>query len=91
MFTETKLNYGKLLFPIDHVRYFDSGIMFDEKLESLRELVIKLYSKQWHTKLKNATKNILEIKMLAKLIIQLLNIQYIESTKYYEDNLNVDF
>ena len=30
LWNETKIPSGKRLFPIDHARYFDSEIMFDE-------------------------------------------------------------
>jgi hypothetical protein len=30
LFVETKMKSGKRIFPIDHARYFDSEIMFDE-------------------------------------------------------------
>lgn len=45
LWSETKLKNGKRLFPVDHARYFDSEIMFDEnKLlrqenQSMRNLI----------------------------------------------------
>ncbi len=37
LFTETKLKSGKRLFPINHARYFDSEIMFDENKQLHQE------------------------------------------------------
>ena len=51
LFNETKLRSGKRLFPVDHARYFDSEIMFDEnKLlrqenKSMRNLIDCLVDK----------------------------------------------
>lgn len=45
LFNETKLKSGKRLFPVDHARYFDSEIMFDENKilrqenQSMRNLI----------------------------------------------------
>lgn len=45
LFNETKLRSGKRLFPVDHARYFDSEIMFDENKilrqenQSMRNLI----------------------------------------------------
>ncbi len=52
LFTETKLKNGKRLFPIDHVRYFDSEVMFDENKilrqenKSMRNLIDCLSDKE---------------------------------------------
>ena len=37
LFSETKLKSGKRLFPVDHARYFDSEIMFDENKQLHQE------------------------------------------------------
>ncbi|WP_281323490.1 hypothetical protein [Flavobacterium aestivum] len=45
LFTETKIKGGKRLFPADHVKYFDSEIMFEEnknlrkEIQSMRNLI----------------------------------------------------
>ncbi|MGO4821419.1 MULTISPECIES: hypothetical protein [unclassified Flavobacterium] len=45
LFSETKIPNGKRLFPVDHARYFDSEIMFDENKilrqenQSMRNLI----------------------------------------------------
>lgn len=45
LFLETKMITGKRLFPVDHVRYFDSEIMFDknkilrQENQSMRNLI----------------------------------------------------
>lgn len=45
LWSETKLKNGKRLFPVDHCRYFDSEIMFDENKilrqenQSMRNLI----------------------------------------------------
>lgn len=51
LFSETKLRNGKRLFPIDHARYFDSEVMFDENKilrqenQSMRNLIDCLVDK----------------------------------------------
>jgi len=52
LFLETKIPSGKRLFPIDHVKYFDSEIMFDENKilrqenQSMRNLIDCLADKE---------------------------------------------
>ena len=52
LFTETKMKNGKRVFPIDHSRYFDSEVMFDEnKLlrqenQSMKNLIDCLVDKE---------------------------------------------
>lgn len=52
LFAETKLSNGKRKFPIDHTRYFDSEIMFDENKilrqenKSMRNLIDCLTDKE---------------------------------------------
>lgn len=52
LFLETKLSTGKRMFPIDHARYFDSEIMFDENKilrqenKSMRTLIDCLADKE---------------------------------------------
>jgi hypothetical protein len=51
LWNETKIPSGKRLFPIDHARYFDSEIMFDENKvlrqenQSMRNLIDNLVDK----------------------------------------------
>lgn len=51
LWNETKLKNGKRLFPVDHCRYFDSEIMFDENKilrqenQSMRNLIDNLVDK----------------------------------------------
>lgn len=51
LFSDTILRNGKRLFPIDHVRYFDSEVMFDENKilrqenQSMRNLIDCLVDK----------------------------------------------
>jgi hypothetical protein len=51
LWSETKLNSGKRLFPVDHARYFDSEILFDENKilrqenQSMRNLIDCLVDK----------------------------------------------
>ena len=47
LWSETKLNNGKRLFPTDHARYFDSEIMFDEKLVIFTMLLDKRSVRRW--------------------------------------------
>lgn len=52
LFLETKMSTGKRLFPVDHARYFDSEIMFDENKilrqenQSMRNLIDCLADKE---------------------------------------------
>ena len=52
LWNETKIPSGKRLFPIDHARYFDSEIMFDENKvlrqenQSMRNLIDSLADKE---------------------------------------------
>lgn len=52
LFAETKKPNGKRLFPVDHARYFDSEIMFDENKilrqenQSMRNLIDCLADKE---------------------------------------------
>ena len=51
LWSETKLKNGKRMFPVDHARYFDSEIMFDENKvlrqenQSMRNLIDNLVDK----------------------------------------------
>ncbi|SHG01387.1 hypothetical protein [Flavobacterium defluvii] len=63
LFAETKLKNGKRLFPIGHIRYFDSEVMFDENkilrqenhsmrnlidcLSDKKSLAHSLWEKEW--------------------------------------------
>lgn len=52
LFLETKLSSGKRMFPVDHARYFDSEVMFDENKilrqenQSMRNLIDCLADKE---------------------------------------------
>ena len=52
LWSETKLKSGKRLFPVDHARYFDSEIMYDENKilrqenQSMRNLIDCLVDKE---------------------------------------------
>ena len=84
-----------VLFTSDFIstleKYLKIGQDIINKFEKLRTLVMKLYSKGWSKKLKISGKEIIEIRLLAKLILETLNLKYIEPVKYSEDHLNIDW
>lgn len=84
-----------ILFTSDFITTLEKYLKIDQDIinnfEKLRTLVMKLYSKEWSKKLKIPGQEIIEIRLLAKLILETLNLKYIEPVKYSEDHLNIDW
>ncbi len=60
-----------------------------KKLQELKIILQKLYTSQWHLKMKEASWT--EILILSREILELLSIEYQEPLNFMENNLDVDW
>ena len=88
LFTEAIEGRIDVLFSFDFISDLNENLKINkditDKFEILRRKVIKIYSKQWHEKLKKNNEDIIEIRQLAKVILKLSDINYIEPLNYFE-------
>jgi hypothetical protein len=69
--------------------YFEINSDTLEDFSELRGLIMNLYGSQWHTRISENNSDWVEIKILARTILNKLKITYIEPKKYIDDYLEI--